>query len=116
MQHVPLSSGSSVVVCAAGIMWSSFTLRRSKKEVDTGGGGDKVKDTVNTKLARAATFCFDSDYKEKKTKAKWLKNLPNVKKKMIKNKSERYKFEDYKAVQDIKENNHISVHNRFVKN
>ena len=52
-------------------MWSSLTLRRSKDKTrdDTiAAAGDKDRDTVNKKLTRAATFCYDSNYKEQNTK------------------------------------------------
>jgi hypothetical protein len=63
-------------------MWSSLTLRRSKDKTrdDTiaAAGGDKDSDTVNKKLTRAATFCYDSKYKEQNTKKSLLRNFPKV--------------------------------------
>ena len=75
-------------------MWSSLTLRRSKDKTrdDTiAASGDKVSDTANKKLSRAATFCYDSKYKEQNTKKGWLRNLPNMRNKFTKNKSEKTK-------------------------
>ena len=75
-------------------MWSSLTLRRSKDKTrdDTiAAAGDKDSDTANKKLSRAATFCYDSKYKEQNTKKSWLRNLPNVRNKFTKNKSEKTK-------------------------
>ena len=99
-------------------MWSSLTLRRQDKhgkgDTDAAEGREKVNDTVNKKLTRAATFCFDSDYKDKKKKTKWLKNLPNIKKGVIKNKSEKYKLEDYKIRQEEDKNECLPVRARFV--
>ena len=71
-------------------MWSSLTLRRSKdKTKDVTIVSDKEPDTVNKKLARAATFCYDSNHKKQNTKKSWLKNLPKVKQKFTKNKSDK---------------------------
>ena len=75
-------------------MWSSLTLRRSKDKTrdDTiAASGDKVSDTANKKLSRAATFCYDSKYKEQNTKKSWLRNLPKVRNKFTKNKSGKMK-------------------------
>ena len=73
-------------------MWSSLTLRRAKEKNrdDTiAAAGDKDSDTANKKLARAATFCYHSKYKEQNIKKSWLRNLPNVKNKFTKNKTEK---------------------------
>jgi hypothetical protein len=72
-------------------MWSSLTLRRSKDKTrdDTiAAAGDKGSDTANKKLSRAATFCYDSKYKEQNTKKSWLRNLPKVRNKCTRNKKE----------------------------
>ena len=69
-------------------MWSSLTLRRSKNKTrdDTiAAAGDKNSDSANKKLTRAATFCYDSKYKEQNTKKSWLRN------KFTKNNSEKIK-------------------------
>ena len=98
------------------MMWSSFTLRRVKEVAkhDTAADGDKAPDIVNKRLTRAATFCFDSDYKEKRKKTNWLRNLPNIKKGINKIKSEKYKFEDYKIKQEDDENACTPVKPRYV--
>ena len=75
-------------------MWSSLTLRRSKnktKDDTIAAAGDKDSDTANKKLSRAATFCYDSKYKEQNTKKSWLRILPEVRNKFTKNKSEKIK-------------------------
>jgi len=87
-------------------MWSSLTLGRGGKDKDKARddtvreAADKATDTVNKKLARAQTFCYDSHYSDQNAKKGWLKNLPNVRKKFSKNKSEkkcRDKVEKYSS-------------------
>ena len=67
-------------------MWSSLTVRRCKDKTrdDTiAPAGDKDSDTANNKLSRAATFCYDHNYKEQNTKRNWLRNLPKVRNKFF---------------------------------
>jgi hypothetical protein len=88
-------------------MWSSLTLRRSKDKTrdDTiAAAGDKDSDTANKKLSRAATFCYDSKYKEQNTKKSWLRNLPKVRNKFTGNKSE--KIKEKLEVQETKVTNY----------
>ena len=75
--------------------------------------GDEVPDIINKKLTRAATFCFDSDYKEKRKKTNWLRNFSNIKKGLNKIKSEKYKFEDYKIKQEDEKNDYTPVNPRY---
>ena len=73
-------------------MWSSLTLRRSKDKTrdDTiAAAGDKDSDIASKKLRRAAKFCYQSKYKEQNTKKSWLRNLPKVRNKFTRNKSEK---------------------------
>ena len=73
-------------------MWSSLTLKRSKnktKDDTIAAAGDKDSDTANKKLSRAATFCYDSKYKEQDTKKSWLRILPEVRNKFTRNKREK---------------------------
>ena len=70
-------------------MWSSLTLSRpaknsARKDVTAGHTSDRVNEIANKKLARAATFCYDSHYKDRKTKKNWLSNFPNLRKKFTK--------------------------------
>lgn len=74
-------------------MWSSLTLSRpvknkARKEVTAGHTSGKVNETANKKLARAATFCYESHYKDPKTKKNWLSNFQNMRKKFTKIKFE----------------------------
>ena len=88
-------------------MWSSLTLRRSKNKTrdDTiAAAGDKDGDIANKKLCRAATFCYDSKYKEQNTKKSWLRNLPKVWNKFTRNKSE--KIKEKLEVQETKVTNY----------
>ena len=74
-------------------MWSSLTLRRSKDATDndTTAGGDKDQDTANQKLTRAATFCYQDNYNVGGKKQKnWLKNLPRVRRRFSKHKSDKW--------------------------
>ena len=94
-------------------MWSSFTLKRTKEGTKHDTAGDKVAHSVNKKLSRAATFCFDSDYNEKKKKARWKRNLPNIKKGVVKITNEKFKFEDYKIKEEEEKNDFIPVKPRY---
>ena len=88
-------------------MWSSLTLRRSKnknRDDTIAAAGDKDSDTANKKLSRSATFCYDSKYKEQNTKKSWLRNLPKVRNKFTRNKSE--KINAKLKVQDTKVTNY----------
>ena len=72
-------------------MWSSLTLSRPAKnrigrEV-VSHTSEKVNETANKKIARAATFCYDSHYKELKAKKNWLSNFPNMSRKFTKKKN-----------------------------
>ena len=74
-------------------MWSSLTLRRSKDATDndTTADGDKKHDTANQKLTRAATFCYQDNYNQGEKKQKsWLKNLPRVRRRFSKHKSDKW--------------------------
>jgi hypothetical protein len=98
-------------------MWSSLTLRRSKdKTKDVTIVSDKEPDIVNKKLARAATFCYDSNHKENNTKKSWLKNLPKVKQKFTKNKNAKCqeKCESYPNKQGQGKTVNNSVQDRVV--
>ena len=84
-------------------MWSSLTLRRSKDTTgdDTTADGDKEHDTANQKLTRAATFCYQDNYNQGEKKQKsWLKNLPRVRRRFSKHKSDKWqaKCEEEKTV------------------
>ena len=73
-------------------MWSSLTLRRSKdksKEKITAVGDNKKHEATNQKLTRAATFCYPPNYKCDKNKKSWLINLPKVRRRFIKHKSDK---------------------------
>ena len=88
-------------------MWSSLTVRRCKDKTrdDTiAPAGDKDSDTANNKLSRAATFCYDHNYKEQNTKRNWLRNLRKVRNKFSTNKSE--KIKEKLEVQDTKLTNY----------
>ena len=73
-------------------MWSSLTLRRSKDATDddTTAGDDKEHDTANQKLTRAATFCYQANYNQGEKKQKSWLNLPRVRRRFSKHKSDKY--------------------------
>ena len=77
-------------------MWSSLTLSRqarskARKDATEKDATEKVTEAEKKKLARAATFCYDSQHRNQKTKKHWLiGNIPNIKKKFSKAKSEKW--------------------------
>ena len=78
-------------------MWSSLTLSRqarskARKDATEKDATEKVTEAEKKKLARAATFCYDSQHRNQKTKKHWLiGNIPNIKKK-VRNRKRKFMF------------------------